>query len=108
MGSDAKERLLSMNPWVDLDWPERCKQAAARIAELEAALSAATARAEAAEAEAARLREETGRARNALDNQLGHVFLMRKAVAAEDPLSQLLIRCDDMARDIRAALGGGQ
>lgn len=62
MGSDAKERLLSMNPWVDLDWPERCKQAAARIAELEAALleaalAAANARAEAAEAKAARLEE---------------------------------------------------
>lgn len=58
MGSDAKERLLSMNPWVDLDWPERCKQAAARIAELEAALSAAAAENDALKTE----RDDTKRA----------------------------------------------
>lgn len=35
------ERLRHLNPWKEMDWPERCREAAARIAELENQLEGA-------------------------------------------------------------------
>lgn len=49
---------------------------------------------------------ELGLARNALDTQLGHLFLMRKAVEAEDGKRQLLFRIDAMQRQIHDFLAG--